>query len=117
MQSLQLDEQMCLPFMWDSTSPGEQDCTTSPLNWPDHCELWGCFFFWAFLRRCGKGGSRPGRTQRDDKAVKTQKADKLEALPATLDAEDPLREDLQPQLDQLGKISEIPDNLAGARLD
>ena len=62
MQSLQLDELLCVPFMWDSTSPGEQTCHTPPLIWPGHHEIWGCFFFfcgffWAFLRRCGKRGS------------------------------------------------------------
>ena len=52
----------------ESASPGEQSSHPSPLIWPGHCEIWGCFFFfcgffWAFLRRCGKRGSRPGRTQ------------------------------------------------------
>ena len=52
----------------------------------------------------------------DDKAVKTQKADKLEALLATLDPKDPLREDLQPQLDQLRNDLRDP-RQPGARLD
>ena len=121
MQSLQLDEQMCLSFMWDSNSPREQSCNISPPIWPGHCEIWGCFFFfcgffWAFLCRCGKGGSGQADPKTDDKAVKTPKANKLEALLATLDPEDPLREDLQPQLDQLRNDLRDP-RQPGARLD
>ena len=50
-----------------------------------------------------KGTSGQAEPETDDKAVKTQKADKLETLLATLTPADLLRKDLQPQLDQLRK--------------
>ena len=63
-----------------------------------------------------KGAPGQAEPKTDDKAVKTQKADKLEALLATLDPKDPLREDLQPQLDQLRNDLRDP-RQPGARLD
>ena len=63
-----------------------------------------------------KGAPGQAEPKTDEKAVKTQKADKLEALLATLDPKDPLREDLQPQLDQLRNDLRDP-RQPGARLD
>ena len=107
--------------MWDSASPGEQDNRTPPLIWPGHCEVWGVSsssvassgLSYATVAKGVPGQAEP---KADEKAVKTQKADKLEALLATLDPKDPLREDLQPQLDQLRNDLRDP-RQPGARLD
>ena len=63
-----------------------------------------------------KGATGQADPKKDDKTVLAQKADKLEHLLATLDETDPLREDLQPQLDQLRKDLRDP-RQPGARLD
>ena len=63
-----------------------------------------------------KGATGQTDPKKDDKTVLAQKADKLENLLATLDDTDPLREDLQPQLDQLRKDLRDP-RQPGARLD
>ena len=63
-----------------------------------------------------KGTTGQADPKKDDKTVLAQKADKLENLLATLDDTDPLREDLQPQLDQLRRDLRDP-RQPGARLD
>ena len=63
-----------------------------------------------------KGAAGQADPKKDDKTVLAQKADKLENLLATLDDADPLREDLQPQLDQLRTDLRDP-RQPGARLD
>ena len=63
-----------------------------------------------------KGATGQADPKKDDKTVLAQKADKLENLLATLDDADPLRKDLQPQLDQLRKDLRDP-RQPGARLD
>ena len=63
-----------------------------------------------------KGVTGQAEPKPDDKVVKTQKAEKLESLLATLAPNDLLREALQPQLDQLKKDLRDP-RPPGARLD
>ena len=120
MQSLQLDEPLCVPFVWDSTSPGNRPTTPPPhLARPLKSEgdssssVASSGLSYAAAAKGAPGQAEP---KTDDKAVKTQKADKLETLLATLDPKDPLREDLQPQLDQLRNDLRYP-RQPGARLD
>ena len=121
MQSLQLDEPLCVPFMWDSASPLEQSSHPPPSSGPATVKSGGASsssvassgLSYAAVAKGAPGQADP---KTDEKAVKTQKADKLEALLATLDPKDPLREDLQPQLDQLRNDLRDP-RQPGARLD
>ena len=119
-QGIQLDQPTCLPIMWRTASPGELAAATPP-HWPGQDECWGsflllCGFVWAFLRSRYQSGHRPGRPQKGRQDRLGAEGRQARELLATLDDTDPLREDLQPQLDQLRKDLRDP-RQPGARLD
>ena len=122
-EHIQLDDQSGLPLVRLQASPGEcpQSTPLSEERWPGQCEnWWGWILIWCFLRnllcfRCQRG-NRPGRDSEEEKGTQQKKADSLEKLLATLAKDDPLREDLQSQLEQLRAALKDPRN-PGGRLD
>ena len=63
-----------------------------------------------------KGETGQAETAKEEKNMQQKKADSIEKLLATMDKEDPLREDLENQLEQLRAALKDPRN-PGARLD
>ena len=63
-----------------------------------------------------KGETGPAETAKEEKNTQQKKAESIEKLLATMDKEDPLREDLESQLEQLRAALKDPRN-PGARLD
>ena len=63
-----------------------------------------------------KGETGPAETAKEEKGTQQKKAESIEKLLATMDKDDPLREDLENQLEQLRAALKDPRN-PGARLD
>ena len=63
-----------------------------------------------------KGDTGPAETVKEEKGTQQKKAESLEKLLATMAKDDPLREDLESQLEQLRAALKDPRN-PGARLD
>ena len=63
-----------------------------------------------------KNETGPAETAKEEKNTQQKKADSIEKLLATMDKDDPLREDLESQLEQLQAALKDPRN-PGARLD
>ena len=114
----QWDHHIGLPLVRLQTSPGEcpQGTLPSEERWPGQCESWwGWIFFWRFLGnllcfRCQRR-ARPGRhCAVKEKGTQQKKADSLEKLIATMAADDPLREDLETQLERLRAALKDPCN-------
>ena len=119
MSSLQLNNSQCLQVLWPEPAPGAFLPQTCPPGVPGTGpQQPGCTLFifscliWLILRQCCKNWHGKDK----NKALMTQKADRLEHILATLPESDPLREDFQSQLDQLRNDLRDP-RQAGARLD
>ena len=109
LSSLQVDNQTCLPILWAQVSPGElpQDTPLTEKPWPGQRETWWGWtilfwrLLWGLLAAVVKGETGLAENPKDDKDTQQKKAESLEKLLATLAANDPLREDLENQLEQL----------------
>ena len=109
-EHIQFDHQSGLPLVRLQASP--EDCPQStPLSeerWPGQCENW-CFPVTSYASVV-KGESGPAETIKEEKGTQQKKANSLEELLANLAADDPLREDLESQLEQLRAALKDPRN-------
>ena len=108
--NIRLDEQICVPLLRSHSSSGAPHVKpTSQTKGPGPASAksggMGALLpprsHLGVLSLLSKRGIWPGRPPRGGKATMQAKADLLESLIDTLKKDDPLREDLQNQLDQL----------------
>ena len=112
---IQLDHTQCMQILWSETAPGAihpetcwtRSCSTVPGT---GAQQPGC------NASVAKGSSGQAEGQKKDKALMTQKAEKLAHILTTLPESDPLREDFPSKLDQLRNDLRDP-RQPGARLD
>ena len=118
---LQLDHTQRVQILWSETAPGATHPETRPTVPGTGAQQPGCAFLllcgiiWFVIRQCCQGVHQADGKEKD-KAMMTQKAERLAHILATLPESDPLREDLQSQLDQLRNDLRDP-HQPGAGLD
>ena len=118
---IQLDNQSGLPFVRLQASPGEclESNPPSEEHWPGQRENW-----WGVDHPSGassgtsyasvvKGETGPAENAKEEKNTQQKKAESIEKWLAAMDKEDPLREDLENQLEQLRAALKRPSQTRG----